>query len=150
MTDTNRMGMWGHSMGGGIAARVAVLSPDIRAFVLFAPISADAEDNFYELAPEEIAWLRATYGAAGGGVYQKISPLNYFSDIGAPVQIHHGLADTAVPVAFSERMFAALRSFDKKSELFTYPGESHEFADVWPLAASRALQFFDKYVKSAR
>lgn len=150
LIDTSRMGMWGHSMGGGIASRVAVLSPDVRAYVLFAPISADAEDNFYELTPEEIAWVHATYGPAGSPVYQKISPLNYFSDIEAPVQIHHGTADDAVPIGFSEKMFSSLRSFGKKAEYFTYPGEQHEFINVWPLAASRALQFFDKYVKDAR
>ena len=148
--DLNRMGMWGHSMGGGIAARAMVLNRDIRAYVLFAPVSADAEDNFYELAPEEAAWLRRTYGASGDPLYQKISPLNYFSDIAAPVQLHHGIKDTEVPIVFSEKMFSALRQYGKKAELFTYPGEGHEFADAWPLAASRSLQFFDKYVKGAR
>jgi len=148
--DLGRMGMWGHSMGGGIASRVAVLSPDIRAFVLFAPISADAEDNFYELTSEEISWLHVTYGPAGSPAYEKISPLSYFSDIGAPVQIHHGTGDDAVPIGFSEKMFSSLRSFGKKAEYFTYPGEKHEFINAWPLAASRSLQFFDKYVKNAR
>ena len=148
--DGNRIGMWGHSMGGGIASRVMVLSRDIRAYVLFAPISADAEDNFYELAPEEVARLRATYGPVGDPAYQNISPLAYFSDVEAPVQLHHGIGDDAVPIGFSEKMFAALRRYDKKAELFTYPGEKHEFAGAWPLAASRALQFFDKYVKNAR
>lgn len=148
--DLNRMGLWGHSMGGGIAARAMVLNRDIRAYVLFAPVSADAEDNFYELTPDEVAWLRKTYGTAGSPAYQKISPLGYFSDVSAPVQLHHGIADAEVPIAFSQKMFAALRQYGKKAELFTYPGEKHEFADAWPLAAGRALQFFDKYVKNAR
>lgn len=148
--DVNRMGLWGHSMGGGIAARAMVLNHDIRAYVLFAPVSASVEDNFYELAPEEVAWIRKTYGPAGSPAYQKISPLSYFSDVAAPVQLHHGTGDAEVPIAFSEKMFQALRQYGKKSELFTYPGEKHEFTDAWPLATSRALQFFDKYVKGAR
>lgn len=150
LMDTERIGMWGHSMGGGIASRAAVLSPDIRAFALFAPISADAEENFYELGADEVRWLRATYGAEGADLYRRISPIEYFADVRAPVQLHHGKEDRAVPLSFSENMFEALTRLNKKAELFTYPGEGHEFADAWPLAASRALQFFDRYVKNAR
>jgi len=150
LIDARRIGMWGHSMGGGIAARAMTLSSDIRAYVLFAPISADAEENFYELAQEERAWLYETYGKEGAGIYRRISPIQYFEDVRAPVQLHHGAADRDVPIAFSEKMFEKLTSLNKKAELFTYPGEAHEFADAWQTAADRALQFFDKYVKNAR
>ncbi|MBI3630901.1 MAG: alpha/beta fold hydrolase [Candidatus Sungbacteria bacterium] len=150
LMDTTRIGMWGHSMGGGIAARAAVLTHDVRAFVLFAPISADAQDNFYELSVQEIDWLHQTYGPAGSSLYREISPLTYFSDIAAPVQLHHGGADRVVPISFSEKMFATLRRDGKGAEYFIYPGEAHEFIDAWPLAASRSLQFFDTYVKNAR
>lgn len=148
--DTNRIGMWGHSLGGGITARVMTLRHDIKAFVLFASISADAEDNFYELTPEEINYLRATYGPAGAEIYKKISPLTYFNDVAAPVQIHHGTADAAVPVGFSEKIYATLRQYGKEAEYYTYAGQQHEFIEDWPLAAERSLQFFDKYVKEAR
>ncbi len=146
--DPKRIGMWGHSMGGGIAARVMVLRPEVRAFVLFAPISADVEDNFYELSPEEIEWLHTTYGAAGDPIYRAMSPIEYFNDVAAPVQIHHGTADTAVPLSFSEKIYETLKRFKKPVEFFVYPGEKHEFIDNWPMAAARALQFFDKYVKN--
>lgn len=151
LVDTGRLGMWGHSMGGGIAARAAVLSPDIRAFVLFAPISADVEDNFYELSEDEVRRLRATYGDMGAEPYRAMSPLAHFADVRAPVQLHHGIADRDVPILFSEKMFETLTSLDKRAELFTYPGEGHEFAGAaWRLAADRSLQFFDRYVKNAR
>ncbi|TSC78472.1 MAG: peptidase S9 prolyl oligopeptidase active site domain-containing protein [Parcubacteria group bacterium Gr01-1014_33] len=142
------IGMWGHSMGGGIAARIAVVSPDIKAYVLFASVSADAEDNFYELTEEEVDWLHNTYGEAGSDVYKKISPLAYFKDIAAPIQIHHGTADKDVPVEFSQKMYNELSRLGKKVEFYTYPGQKHEFIEAWPIAAERALQFFDWYVKS--
>ena len=148
--DLSRMGMWGHSMGGGMAARVMVLRPEIRAYVLFAPISADVEDNFYELKPGEANLLYKTYGAPGAEIYKKISPLSYFSEVSSPVQLHHGLADKDVPIEFSEKMYDALKSYGKKVEFFKYAGEAHEFGDAWQVAAERALQFFDKYVKEAR
>ena len=145
--DPKRIGMWGHSMGGGIAARVMVLRPEVKAFVLFAPISADAEDNFYELTSEEIQWLHTAYGSAGDPIYRKMSPIEYFNDVTAPVQIHHGTADTAVPLSFSEKIYETLKRFKKPVEFFVYDGEKHEFINNWPMAAARALQFFDKYVK---
>ena len=150
--DLDRMGMWGHSMGGGMATRVMVLNQDIRAHVLFAPISADAEDNFYELPKEEIGWLAQTYGigAMASEIYKKISPLTYFADVSSPVQLHHGIADKDVPIEFSEKIFEALKTHGKKAEFFKYFGEGHEFGDGWRTAAERALQFFDKYVKGAR
>lgn len=150
LIDIGRIGMWGHSMGGGIAARAMVRDRDVRAYVLFSSISADAEENFYELTNEEIAWLHASYGGAGDEVYRKISPIAYFADVAAPVQLHHGINDADVPIAFSERTYQTLTDLGKKAELFRYPGEKHEFVNAWPLAAARALRFFDKYVKNAR
>lgn len=147
--DIHRIGMWGHSMGGGIAARIMALSQDIRAYVLFAPISADAEDNFYELSESELGWLAQTYGVGekASALYKKMSPLEYFDFVEAPVQLHHGLEDKDVPISFSEKMFSELRARGKKAEFFQYPSEPHEFIKEWPTAAERALQFFDLYVK---
>jgi uncharacterized membrane protein (UPF0127 family)/dienelactone hydrolase len=150
--DVNRIGMWGHSMGGGITARIMVLRPEVRAYVLFAPLSAEVEDNFYELPQSEISWLAQTYGIgrAASEVYKKISPLTYFSDVSAPVQLHHGTSDKDVPITFSEKMFTTLRALGKKVEFYTYADEGHEFGEAWLVAAERALQFFDRYVKNAR
>lgn len=152
LIDLNRIGMWGHSMGGGMATRVMVLRPEIKAFVLFAPISADAEDNFFELPSQEITWLEKTYssGVRADEIYRKISPLTYFSEVAAPVQIHHGTDDKDVPISFSEKIYLALKEKGKKAEFYQYPGEAHEFAHGWELAAERSLQFFDRYVKNAR
>ncbi len=152
LIDLNRIGMWGHSMGGGIATRVMVLRPEIRAFVLFAPISADAEDNFFELSAQEIIRLEQTYGSGpqADESYQKISPLTYFDKVVAPVQIHHGTDDQDVPISFSEKIYQALKEKGKKVEFYQYPGEAHEFANGWELAAERSLQFFDRYVKNSK
>ncbi|MBI4137870.1 MAG: alpha/beta fold hydrolase, partial [Candidatus Sungbacteria bacterium] len=147
--DPNRIGMWGHSMGGGIAARAMVLDPRIKAFVLFAPISADVEENFYELKQSEINWLHGTYGQAGDPVWRMMSPIEYFHYVRAPIQLHHGGADKDVPITFSRDMEAALSDRGKTAELFEYPGEPHEFINGWQVAARRALEFFDRHVKNS-
>lgn len=147
--DEERIGMWGHSMGGGIAARVMVLRNDIRAYVLFAPISADAFENFYELSQREVKWLKETYGESPeiSQSYDLISPITYFADVAAPVELHHGTADKDVPIKFSEDMLRTLNALGKDVELHVYPGEKHEFANQWQIAANRALEFFDEHVK---
>lgn len=149
LLNAGRIGVWGHSMGGGIAARLAVLSPDIKALVLFATLSADAEDNFYELPQEELGRLAEEYGwgEAARKIYDQISPLNYFDRVEAPIQLHHGAADSDVPIEFSEKMFFELKRHGQKAEYFSYAGEGHEFGEAWNMAAARALQFFDRYVK---
>ncbi|NUM79236.1 alpha/beta fold hydrolase, partial [bacterium] len=46
--DKERIGMLGHSMGGGICLNVMVAQPKlVKAFVLFGTVSADVRDNFY-------------------------------------------------------------------------------------------------------
>jgi len=45
--DAERVGMLGHSMGGGIAQTIMVTRPDlVDAFVLFAPVSSNYVDSF--------------------------------------------------------------------------------------------------------
>lgn len=150
--DIGRMGMWGHSMGGGIATRIMVLRPDIRAYVLFAPISADAKDNFFELPKKELGWLDLTYGTGSttNAIYRMISPLTYFDKAVSPVQLHHGGDDLEVPILFSEKIYRTLKDLGYRVEFYRYPGQKHEFIEDWPLAVERALQFFDKYLKGAR
>ncbi len=43
--DGSRVGLWGHSMSGGIAIRVAVVDPQIRAVVLYGSMSSDERKN---------------------------------------------------------------------------------------------------------
>src|SRR5688572_17146389 len=42
--DADRVGMWGHSMGGGVTMKVLTIDPRVRAAVLYSPVSADFVD----------------------------------------------------------------------------------------------------------
>lgn len=149
--DTDRIGMLGHSLGGGVALQAAVVRPDlVRAIVLFAPVSSDAWDN-------HIRWQRETDG--GNQVIQKygtrqsnsdfwdgISPISYFDKIQVPILVHQGSADESVPPEWSEKTVDALKKAGKSAELKTYPGEPHEFTDAWPTVMKRTADFFDKNI----
>jgi dipeptidyl aminopeptidase/acylaminoacyl peptidase len=63
------------------------------------------------------------------------------------VQIHHGTADTSVPVEFSNELHEDLQKIGKTSELYIYEGDDHNIAANLGVALDRSVAFFDKYVK---
>jgi dipeptidyl aminopeptidase/acylaminoacyl peptidase len=74
------------------------------------------------------------------------SPL-YFADLLPPIQIHHGDADTTVPISESEALWAEYQNVNDhaaQSALFTYPGGGHSLMlmDGNETAISRALAYF--------
>ena len=146
--DARRVGMLGHSMGGGVTINALVAKPDlIAAAMLYAPVSADAQENFArwtERRPAEAQKVIATYGTpdANPMFWDDYSAKNFLSHITAPVQIHHGTADDSVPLAWSEDLQRDLLALGKQSELFTYPGEPHEFAAAWGTVMQRTEAFF--------
>lgn len=145
-----KVGVWGQGVGGFIASRLMVLRPEVKAYVLFASLSARVEDNFYKLPEKEKTRLQETYGPEEKGVYSKISPLTYFSYVSAPVQLHHGVLDEYAPLSFSEKIFAGLSKGNKKVEFFKYPGEGHDLTSSWTVAAERSLEFFNHYLEEKK
>jgi dipeptidyl aminopeptidase/acylaminoacyl peptidase len=125
--DASRMGMWGHSMGGGITTRVITISPDIQAAVLYAAMSGDEARNYEAIG----AWSNGERGveerAVPTGQLAQISPIHFFGDITAAVSIHHGLADALVPVQWSMQTCELLRAGGKDVECHFYEDMPHTF-----------------------
>jgi len=152
--DTERVGLMGHSMGGGIAQTIMVTQPDlVKAVALYAPVSADVRDNFQRWItrrPELAAKIAETYGSpeANPEFWENISPRTFFGTLRIPVIIHHGTADASVPIAWSERTAAALEQMEKSVVFHRYAGESHEFGPQWSLFMERTAAFFDQHLKT--
>ena len=145
--DKEKIGMLGHSMGGGIAYSVSVIIDDVDAFVFFAPVSPNVVDSYHRWLkerPEVVEDVRTAYGGPSENpeFWQAISPITYFESITAPFQIHHGMADEDVPLEWSKNTTNRLRVLDKEVELFVYPNEPHEFTSAWPLVMQRTVSFF--------
>jgi dipeptidyl aminopeptidase/acylaminoacyl peptidase len=63
--------------------------------------------------------------------------------VDAPVQLHHGTADTTVNASASVAIAEALHAADKDVELFLYKGSGHALQGAaYYLYAKRALEFF--------
>lgn len=151
--DEERLGMLGHSMGGGVAYLIAVAQPElVDAFVLFAPVSADVRDNFEKWTksrPEVAEAIIEKYGAPAENpqFWDSVSPITQFEKIAAPILIEHGTADESVPLEWSQKAVAVLKDKGKDADLEVYPGEPHEFTAAWPTVMQRTVRFFDEHIK---
>lgn len=176
--DPARVGLWGHSMGGGIATKVLTIDDHVRAAVLYAPNSADDADliarwgpgclpgqsladgdacNPGEVIPDGTSaeLIEAYLSATGDPEFLRlIAPLYHLDRIRAPVQIHIGLDDGALlthtPPEWSEKLSAALQDAGKQTARFTYPGQGHYFnGAAWTSLLDRSLALFDEMVQPA-
>ncbi|OGD86599.1 hypothetical protein A2Z23_02175 [Candidatus Curtissbacteria bacterium RBG_16_39_7] len=153
-----KLGMWGHSMGGNVTLRALVVSKDIRASVIAAGVVGSAEDLFYNwrrrtgfrppswwATASARALLVQTYGEPKDNpeFWNEISAINYVDSINGPVQIHHGTNDESVPKEFSDHLNEALKKSNKEVEYFVYEGGDHNLSgNSHNLFLSRSLTFF--------
>lgn len=162
--DPNRIGMWGHSMGGHLTLRTMVTTNDIKAGVIWAGVVADYKDldknwtRSYPFVPSEreLSARRVTkqqlvekFGSVDENpkFWNAIAPINYVKDISGPMQIYHGTSDGEVPLLFSERLDQALKNANKSTELFVYENDDHNLALNLYTALDKSVAFFDKYLK---
>lgn len=162
--NSNKIGMWGHSMGGGVTLRALVVSKDIKAAALLAGVVASPQ-NFYNYWQEHLndsktpAWIKENgnrtlteFGLPQDQADQwnKISPYSYLDFIEGPVQIHHGTADSDVPIVFSQELDAALKTAGKSVEYFVYQGGDHNLAGAARTPVlNRTIEFFNKNLKES-
>jgi len=123
--DLSSMGIWGHSLGGSVALRVAALVPEIDAVVLYAAVTQ-----------------RYSNGSAGFAVYD-------LENTDAAFQVHHGTADPTVRVSSSTRFCAQLEAAEKEHECFFYEDAPHTFLRLGqddPLFIQRVVDFYAQEV----
>lgn len=161
--DPNRIGMWGHSMGGFLTLRAMVISPDIKAGVIWAGVVASYPDLLTRWrhgsgptptpnptgAPGwRMGWIEQ-YGTIeeNPDFWNGLSANSYLNDISGPLQLHHGTADESVPLEFSEILYQELQAAGKTVELYTYEGDNHNLSKHFTQAMTRTIEFFDRYLK---
>lgn len=148
--NSKRIGIWGHSMGGGIALRDMVISKDLKAGVIWAGVVGSYEDQLTRYA-SRAGWLTAQAKSAASlsanpDILKNIDPYNFLSDISGPIQLHHGTVDQSVPIEFSQHLRDALEASGKTVEYYVYPGSDHNIAQGFNLAMQRSVDFFKKYL----
>jgi dipeptidyl aminopeptidase/acylaminoacyl peptidase len=154
-----KIGMWGHSMGGYLTLRAMVISKEIKAGVIWAGVVGSYQDLLYNwhsgpsVPPAGArrwrdAWV-TLYGIPQDNptFWDSISANSYLADLSGPLQLHHGTGDEEVPPAFSEKLTEEIRAVGGTVEYYTYNGDNHNIANYFNLAMNRTISFFDKYLK---
>ncbi len=134
--DPNRIGMWGHSMGGWITLRAMVIDPDIRVGVIWAGVLGSYDDlcvHWFNCENWDAAtwafWSEtpfAEYGLPGKNeaFWAAASTDTYLSKLEGVVQLHHATTDVVVPVALSQVMYEKMLAEGIVVEFYKYPGET--------------------------
>ncbi len=174
--DLSRIGMWGHSMGGGITTKILTLESPVRAAVLYAPNSADdadlikrwgygclgdisagemvetcnSADVIPDTLPDEItaAYIESTLSEER---MREIAPFYHLEYVSVPVQIHIGSADGdyigSTPPEWSYKLNQGLIDAGKDVDFFVYDGQRHSFTgDAWTQFMDRAIEFFKEHL----
>jgi dipeptidyl aminopeptidase/acylaminoacyl peptidase len=121
----NAIGIWGHSMGGGISLRVLAVNPNIKAAVLYGAMNADEELNTDRIKNVFRPGSTLPEDDVPKEEWASISPVNALGNIATPIQIHHGSRDFDVPVAWSDDLSAQLKALGKDVTYFKYAGQGH-------------------------
>lgn len=125
--DLSRIGIWGHSLGGGVALRVISLVPEVKAAVLYGAVTQRYSNN-----------------SAGFTVYDLES-----SD--AAYSVHHGTADDTIDVSWSYRFCDQLEEIGKEHECFFYEGSPHTFirlGNAEPVFIQRTVDFYARFLQN--
>ena len=163
--DPERIGMWGHSMGGYITLRAMVIDPALRAGVIWAGVVGSYPDlvtrwrrtptpggSTSATASPRRGWrssLIDIYGEpeANPAFWASISAQTYLADLSGPLQLHHGTGDTSVPWEFSQELVEQARQAGAVVELYLYEGADHNLSAPFSQAMLRTIEFFDRYLK---
>jgi uncharacterized protein len=158
----DKIGMWGHSMGGYLTLRTMVISQDVKVGVIWAGVIASYPEMLYNWrrtgsftsSPSSrgvgwrTQWLEE-YGTPEENptFWDSVSATSYLGDLSGPLQLHHGTADEDVPLEFSIRLAEQARAAGQIADLYTYEGDNHNISGNFSGAMQRTLEFFDQYLK---
>jgi len=149
--DTEKVVIWAHSNGGQIALSLLEITGENIPTALWAPVSAAFPDCVLYFSDdlsdkgETLKGIMAKFGS----MYkvEEYSVANFFDKINAPIILHQGNKDEAVPIEWSNNLYSSLLKNQKKITYHTYPNENHNFnLGSAPLMRQRDLEFFEKWL----
>lgn len=142
------IGIWAHSNGGQITLSVLGMMGAPYPTVLWAPVSKPFPYSVLyftdEFEDDGRALRRVIYQFEELYDIQRFSVTNYLGWIVAPLQIHQGGRDDAVPQRWSDTLYEKLKKEDKDVEYFVYPEADHNMQPDWTTATRRSVNFFDE------
>jgi dipeptidyl aminopeptidase/acylaminoacyl peptidase len=162
--DKNKIGLWGHSMGGNIVFRSMVVKENIPAVVIWAgAVYTYSDMNNFRISdksyqpPDPNSYdqqyrkqLYDSYGSfnPNNKFWKQIIPTNYLEGVTSALQINHAEDDSVVPISFSENVMKILDNTSLVHEFNKYPEGGHNISEPgFTQAMENTVGFFKKYLK---
>jgi len=142
--------IWAHSNGGQISLSVLEITQKKIPTTLWAPVSVGF--------PYSVNYFLGDYPDNGSYIvrdlkdfetrykYDDYSIDKYFEQIAAPIQLHQGSRDNAVPQKWSDNLAETLLGLNLDLDYFVYPKSDHDMRPDWDTAIKRDLVFFEKHL----
>lgn len=155
-----KIGMWGHSMGGYLTLRAMVINKDVKVGVIWAGVVASYPDLIYRWRRDRPStppasarrwrdiWVQE-FGSPeeNPDFWNSVSANSYLTDLSGPVQLHHGTNDEEVPLEFSQTLEQQIKAVDGTVEFYSYQNDNHNLSGFFVMAMRRTLDFYDLYLK---
>lgn len=150
VADEDHIAIWGHSNGGQIALTVLEVSGVSYPTVLWAPVTkpfpysilyyTDEYEDHGKALRKLVAGFEEDYDV------ENYSIPNYLAFINAPIELHQGTGDDAIPLEWSDEFYRNLKNLGKDITYYTYPGDDHDFSKgSWGTVVARNIAFYKKH-----
>lgn len=148
----NQIGIWAHSNGGQITLSILEITKESYPTTLWAPVTkpfpysvlyyTDEYDDEGKAIRKALAELEDTYDV------EKYSVTKYLDNINAPIQLHQGFADDAVPEEWSLEFTLKMKALGKTINYYTYPNTDHNMKGSWDTVVQKDIVFFNEKFES--
>ena len=145
--DPERIGLLGQSLGGNVALRILTVSPDVKAAVLYSSLSGNELKNSQQLYKISLEPHFQNELNILPSLLPNISPVYYYGNIAAPIQLHHGTADETVPLSWAQETCSLLSAAGKIIDCIYHEGEGHIFSeDIKAEFLESMIDFYKTYL----
>lgn len=130
--DRTRLGVFGLSLGGCIAAIVSGRDSRVKSTVLWAPVAKPWEDFYKAGLPKQVPPIEEQsaffIGPAFRSELPNIRPLDEIVKRNRPVFVIHGTDDQTIPCQRGQEFAEVLTKAGNKNKLLLIPGGDHTFS----------------------
>jgi len=147
--DPARIGLLGHSLGGGDSLAAMVVAPEVfGAVVAMSPVSSRpwwVLDHYAPRDSDEFAAVVAVHGSYEDNPahWDQLASSTFAARATAPLLIAYGTADDPVYATWQEHTVADWQAAGAPVELLTVEGGNHRLDPGWESAWARMLAFLD-------